>query len=66
MNAISSAFNNAVASLVLKPGIIGTSVQVVLHLLGFITGRQTGQRAWAGIGRAFALLTASKKTRELN
>jgi len=66
VNAISSTINNAIAGLVLKPGIVGSSVQVVLHLFGFITGRQTGQRAWAGIGRAFALLTASKKTRELS
>jgi hypothetical protein len=66
VNAIASAINNFIAGLVLKQGIIGTSVQVILHLLGYLTGRQSRQRAWAGIGRAFSLLTATKKTRELN
>jgi hypothetical protein len=65
MNAIAGAINNTVAGLVIKPGVVGTSAQVVLHLFAYVTGRQSGHRARVGISRAICLLTIRKKTREL-
>jgi len=52
----SNSVNNLVAGLVLQRGFIGSAAQIALHTTAFLSGRQPGQRAWAGIRRATSLL----------
>jgi hypothetical protein len=49
---IGKQMNAALARLILYPGVIGTAAQFAVHTIAYATGREPGQRAWAGIRRA--------------
>ncbi len=52
VSMIGKQMNAALARLILYPGVIGTAAQFAVHTIAYATGREPGQRAWAGIRRA--------------